>query len=72
MPKPGKDCFKKLTIGPLLDWSTIIEYDFYIQRFGTQDQLDPSWLSLKAANNVPIRVEEVLWMRVQIFDQVVE
>lgn len=50
----------------------VMEYDFYAQRFGTQDQLDLSWLSLKATSNLPILVKGVTWMRIQIDDQVVD
>lgn len=49
-----------------------MEYDFYAQRFGKQDQLDPSWLALKAANNLPILVEGLTLVRIQIDDQVAD
>lgn len=37
--------------------ATVMEYEFYVQQFGKRDKLDPSWLSLKAANNLPILME---------------
>lgn len=51
---------------------TVMEYDFYGQRFKTQEQLDPCWLCLRAANNLPILVEGITWVRIQIEDQVLE
>lgn len=36
------------------------------------DQLDPSWLSLKAANNLAILVDGDTYVRIQIEDQVGE
>lgn len=49
-----------------------MEYDFYVQWFRVWRQLDPSWLSLKEANNLPIVVEGVTWVMMQVFNQVVE
>lgn len=49
-----------------------MEYKFCTQRLGTWDQLDPSWLSLLAANNLPILMKGVTWMKRQIDNQVVE
>lgn len=51
---------------------TVMEYDFYTQQFGARDQLDPCWLCLKVANNLPILVEGVAWVRIQIDDGVVD
>lgn len=50
----------------------IMEYDFCAQSLGTQNQLDPFGLSLKAANNLPIPVEGVTCVKIQIDDQVVK
>lgn len=47
---------------------TVMEYDFYGQQFGGRDQLDPSWLDLKAANNPSILVGSVTWVKIQIND----
>lgn len=44
----------------------------YVQKFGAQEQLNPCLLSLRAANNLPILVKGITWMRIQIKDQVVE
>lgn len=49
-----------------------MEYDLYTQQFGTRDQVDPFCLSLEAANNLPIMVEGVTWVRIQTDDQVVD
>lgn len=51
---------------------TTMEYYFYVQPFRAWTQLDPSWLSLKAVNNLPIMAEGITWVTVQIFEQVVE
>ncbi|XP_077321630.1 uncharacterized protein LOC143955461 [Lithobates pipiens] len=40
---------------------TIMVYDFYVQRFGAQEQIDPYWLSLRAANNIPILIKGITW-----------
>lgn len=37
-----------------------------------QDQLDPSELSLKAAKNLPIRVEGFTWVKIWLFDHMLE
>lgn len=49
---------------------TVIKYKFYAQLFGKWDQLDPSWLFLKVANNLPTLVEGVTWVKMQIVEQV--
>lgn len=51
---------------------TVVEYDFYVQRFGTQEQLDPCWLTLRGPNNLSILVESITWVKIQIEDQLVE
>lgn len=43
---------------------TVMEYDFHNLRFRKQHQLDPSWLSLKADNNLPIVIEGVTWLKI--------
>lgn len=37
---------------------TTMEYDLYLKRLRSWNLLDPSWLTLKAPNNLPIVVEE--------------
>lgn len=36
------------------------------------NQLDTSWLSIKAANNLPILADDVTWVKIQINDQLVD
>lgn len=48
------------------------EYDFCVQRFEAWEPLDPCWLSLRAASNLPIPVTGITWLRIQIKYQVVE
>lgn len=43
-----------------------MEYDIYVKEFVAQEQLDPSWLSLRVASHLPILVEGITWMRIQI------
>lgn len=48
---------------------TTMAYDFYQQQFGQAPTLDPSWISLKAANNMPIPVVGVTWMSMAVCGQ---
>lgn len=60
---------------PLIDSGSeviVMEYEYCTQWLGTRDQLDPSGLSLKAANNLPIPVEGVTCVEIQIDHQVVK
>lgn len=36
-----------------------------------KNKLDPCWLSLRVANNLPILVKGIMWVRIQIKSQVV-
>lgn len=47
-----------------------MEYDSYLEWVGARSRLDPSWLSLKAANDLPILGKGVTWKSIQVFDQI--
>lgn len=48
---------------------TTMASHFYQHHFGNTPTQDPSWLNLKAANNLPIPVVGVTWMSIKVYGQ---
>lgn len=71
-PSPLLDAFvnrqEVACLGDTGSEATIMGYNFYVQRFEAQEQLDPCWLSLRTTKNLPILVEGISCVRIQIED----